>query len=134
MDALTARWRPCALITGQPPGGQKLAGYPPLRDQDGKPLGNAGDTTSSATTSLKLIAIYATQIAHQHGEFTKAVALAHTSTSVPIRSPLAWRIAGVSACHLQSRDIPEYVVPHLDPASKEFVRGRCTALGYKVWF
>jgi hypothetical protein len=64
----------------------------------------------------------------------KAVALAHTATSVPIRSLPAWRIVGVSACHLKSAEILEYVVPHLDPASKEFVRSRCIAAGYKVTF
>ena len=64
----------------------------------------------------------------------KAVALAHTATSVPIRSLPAWRIVGVSACHLKSRDILDYVIPHLDQASKEFVRSRCTSAGYKVPF
>jgi len=40
----------------------------------------------------------------------------------------------VSACHLKSRDILDYVIPHLDQASKEFVRSRCTSAGYKVPF
>ncbi len=135
VDALTARWRPCALITGQPPGAKKLAGYPPVRDQNDKPLGNAGEYDKQRNNFAEIDRyLRDAQIAHEHGEYAKAVALAHTATSVPIRSPIAWRIAGVSACHLKSRDILEYVVPHLDLASKEFVRSRCTSIGYKVWF
>jgi len=135
VDALTARWRPCALITGQPPGIRKLAGYPALRDFDGKAIGLVGEYDKQRNNFAEIDRyLRDAQIAHQHGEYSKAVALAHTATSVPIRSLLAWRIAGVSACHLQSRDILEYVIPHLDQASKEFVRSRCTATGYKVWF
>jgi hypothetical protein len=135
VDALTARWRPCALITGQPPGARKMAGYPSLRDFDGKPLGLAGDYDKQRNNFAEIDRFLRdAQIAHQRGEYSKAVALAHTATLVPIRSLLAWRIAGVSACHLQSRDILEYVVPHLDQASKEFVRSRCTSIGFKVSF
>jgi serine/threonine protein kinase len=135
VDALTARWRPCAAFVGQPPGPKKLAGYPPMRDVNGKALGNAGEYDKQHNTFADIDRfLREAQIAHDHGEYQKAVALAHTATSVSIRTNLAWRIAGVSACHLKSPDILEYVVPHLDPASKEFVRGRCTALGYKVTF
>lgn len=135
VDALTARWRPCALITGHPPGVKKLAGYPPLRDLSDKPLGLAGDHDKAHNNFAEIDrSLRDAQIAHQHGEFMKAVALAHTATSVPIRSLPAWRIVGVSACHLKSAEILEYVVPHLDPASKEFVRSRCIAAGYKVTF
>lgn len=135
VDALTARWRPCALITGQPPGAKKLAGYPPLRDLAGKPLGLAGEHDKAHNNFAEIDrSLRDAQIAHQHGEYMKAVALAHTATSVPIRSLPAWRIVGVSACHLKSPEILEYVVPHLDLASKEFVRSRCTAAGYKVSF
>jgi len=135
VDALTARWRPCALITGQPPGAKKLAGYPPLRDLAGKPLGLAGEHDKAHNNFAEIDrSLRDAQIAHQHGEYMKAVALAHTATSVPIRSLPAWRIVGVSACHLKSPELLEYVVPHLDLASKEFVRSRCTAAGYKVSF
>jgi len=135
VDALTARWRPCALITGQPPGVRKLAGYPPLRDFADKPLGMPGEHDKQRNNFAEIDrALRDAQIAHQHGEYMKAVALAHTATSVPIRSLPAWRIVGVSACHLKSRDILDYVIPHLDQASKEFVRSRCTSAGYKVPF
>ena len=103
-----------------------------MRDAKGKPLGNVGEFDDQHNTFADVDRLLReAQVAHEHKEYEKAVALAHTAAGVPIRTNLSWRIIGVSACHLKRRDILEYVVPHLDAASREFVRVRCEDLGFK---
>ena len=74
------------------------------------------------------------QLAHESGQYARAVTLAHAAAGTPIRAPTAWRIFAVSACNLKDPKLINLAAEHLDVGSKEFVRNQCKALGVSVPF
>lgn len=135
-DALQARWRPCASFAGiTAPGPKKLAGYPPVRSEDGTGPELPGDFPGGRTGLAEVDRfLREAQVAHASGQFSRAVTLAHVAAGVSVRSLTAWRIVGVSACNLKNPDLLAIASEHLDLAAKEFVRDGCHTVGYKVNF
>ena len=135
-DALHARWRPCAsFATATAPGPYKLAGYPPARDDKGTSLDLPGDYTGGKSSLADVDRLLReAQLAHESGQFARAVTLAHAAAGTPIRAPTAWRIFAVSACNLKDPKLINLAAEHLDVGSKEFVRNQCKALGVSVPF
>ena len=135
-DALQARWRPCASFAGITASGPKhLAGYPPIRNADDTGPELPGDFPGGRTGLTEIDRFLRdAQVAHAGGQYWRAVTLAHVAASVSVRSLTAWRIIGVSACHLKDQALLGIASEHLDLATKEFVRDGCKAIGYKVNF
>ena len=135
-DAMQARWRPCASFAGiTAPGYKKLAGYPPIRSEDGSGPELPGDYPGGKTGLADVDRfLREAQIAHASGQSWRAVTLAHVAAGVSVRSLTAWRLVGVSACQLKDPELLAIAVEHLDLGSKEFVRDGCHTSGLKVKF
>lgn len=135
-DALQARWRPCASFAGiTAPGPKRIAGYPPVRSEDGTGPDLPGDFPGGRTGLADIDRfLREAQVAHTSGQYNRAITLAHVAAGVSVRSLTAWRIIGVSACQLKDPDLLGVAAEHLDLAAKEFVRDGCHAVGYKVRF
>ena len=135
-DAMQARWRPCASFAGiTAPGYKHLAGYPPIRSEDNTGPELPGDYPGGKTGLAEVDRfLREAQLAHAGGQYWRAVTLAHVAAGVSVRSLTAWRILGVSACHLKDQALLSIAAEHLDLASKEFVRDGCKATDYKVSF